>query len=193
MKPQTGVRVGWSRRQVLAGATVTLASPLKVAMASSTTLAAPIDWSALRLLDEHGDGPAKWTGLPVVVVFWATWCPFCKRHNAHVEKLYQYSQGKPFKVLGVTSENDQEKIKNHVLANQMHFPIAMAPPGFRAQFTSRNVIPLTCLVGADGRLMQAMAGEMSQDDVMSLAVTLGAAKPRIDAVSLLTRDWIWAS
>jgi hypothetical protein len=48
-------------------------------------------------------------------------------------------------------------------------------------------------VGADGRLLQTMAGEMQQDDVMSLAATVGAAKPRIEAVSLLTRDLIWAS
>ncbi|WP_210543139.1 TlpA disulfide reductase family protein [Rhodoferax sp. PAMC 29310] len=193
MKPQAVARAGWSRRQVLAGAAITLATPLKDAMAAPAMLPAPIDWSALRLLDEHGDGPARWVGLPVVVVFWATWCPFCKRHNAHIEKLYQFSRGKAFRVLGVSSENDREKIRNHVLANQIHFPIAMAQPGFRAQFTSRNVIPLTCLVGADGRLMQTMAGEMQEDDVMSLAVTLGAAKPRIEAVSLLTRDLIWAS
>jgi thiol-disulfide isomerase/thioredoxin len=193
MKQQAVAQGGWSRRQVLAGAAATLALPLNGAQASATTLATPIDWSALRLLNEHGDGPAKWSGLPVVVVFWATWCPFCKRHNAHVEKLYQYSKGKAFRVLGVTSENDQEKINHHVLANKIHFPVAMALTGFRAQFTNRSVIPLTCLVGADGRLMQAMAGEMPEDDVMSLAVTVGAAKPRIEAVSLLTRDLIWAS
>lgn len=193
MKQHAVAKERWSRRQVLAGAAATLVSPLNGALAAPAALAAPIDWSALKLLNEQGDGPAKWSGLPVVVVFWATWCPFCKRHNAHVEKLYQHSLGKPFRVLGVTGETDRDKINNHVLANQMHFPVAMAQPGFRSQFTSRNVIPLTCLVGADGRLMQALAGEMHEDDVMALAGTVGAAKPRIESVSLLTRDLIWAS
>lgn len=184
---------GWSRRQVMAGAAVTLASPLTGTWASPAALAAPIDWSALQLLDEKGDSPAYWSGLPVVVVFWATWCPFCKRHNAHVEKLYQLSRGKAFRVLGVTVESDKDKISTHVLANQIHFPVALAQTAFRRQFTGRNVIPLTCLVGADGRLMQVMAGEMEQDDVMKLAVTVSATEPRIESVSPLTRDLIWAS
>jgi thiol-disulfide isomerase/thioredoxin len=183
----------WSRRQILAGAAATLVSPLQGALAAPAALAAPIDWSTLQLLNEQGDGPAKWSGLPVVVVFWATWCPYCKRHNAHVEKLYQHSQGQAFRVLGVTSERDKDKISTYVLANQIHFPVAMEQTGFRVQFTNRRVIPLTCLVGADGRLLQTMAGEMQQDDVMSLAKAVAAVKPRIESVSLLTRDLIWAS
>ncbi len=175
---------GWSRRQILAGAGAVLASPLTDAWASPTALVAPIDWSTLHLLDDKSDGPAHWAGLPVVVVFWATWCPFCKRHNVGVEKLYQHSRGQAFRVLGVTDETDRDKIENYVLANQIHFPIAMAPTAFRKQFTTRRVVPLTCLLGADHRLLQAVPGEMAQDDVMSLIQGVGAAKPRIESVSL---------
>ena len=37
---------------------------------------------------------ARWSaaqaeGKAVVAVFWSTTCPFCRRHNAHVEKLRQ--------------------------------------------------------------------------------------------------------
>ena len=170
----------WSRRQVLATATATLALPLADAWAlPGAATAPPIDWSAVRLLDDKGDGPAHWSGLPVVVVFWATWCPYCKRHNAHVEKLYQYSQGQAFRVLGVTDETDRDKIANSVLAQQIHFPIAMAPTSFRAQFTSRRVVPLTCVVGADGRLLQSLPGEMALEDVMSLATVAGVAHRKI--------------
>ena len=172
----------WSRRQVLAAATATLALPLADAWALPGAATAPIDWSAMRLLDDKGDGPAHWSGLPVVVVFWATWCPYCKRHNAHVEKLYQYSQGQGLRVLGVTDETDRDKIANSVLAQQIHFPIGMAPTAFRAQFTSRRVVPLTCVVGADGRVLQSLPGEMALEDVMSLATVAGVANPRIKAV-----------
>ena len=168
----------WSRRQVLAAATATLALPSIAAWAAPAASTGPIDWSGLRLLDDQGDGPAHWAGWPVVVVFWATWCPYCKRHNAHVEKLYQYSQRQGFRVLGVTDETDREKIANSVLAQQIHFPIAMAATAFRAQFTSRRVLPLTCVVSAEGRLLQAIPGEMTLEDVMSLA-TLAVAKPKI--------------
>ena len=168
----------WSRRQVLAAATATLALSSIAAWAVPAASTAPIDWSGLRLLDDQGDGPAHWANLPVVVVFWATWCPYCKRHNAHVEKLYQYSQRQGFRVLGVTDETDREKIAHSVLVQQIHFPIALAASAFRTQFTSRRVLPLTCVVSAAGRLLQAIPGEMAFEDVMSLA-TLAVAKPKI--------------
>lgn len=172
----------WSRRQLISAAATTLALPLTATWAAPAPSAATIDWSALRLLDEKGDGPAHWSGLPVVVVFWATWCPYCKRHNSHVEKLYQHTQGQRLRVLGVTDETDTEKITNSVQAQQIHFPIAMAPTAFRAQFTSRRVVPLTCVVGADGRVLQSLPGEMALEDVMSLATVAGVANPRIKAV-----------
>lgn len=172
----------WSRRQLLAGAAVALALPVTTSLAATPAPALPIDWKPLQMLDDLGGGAAHWVGLPVLVVFWATWCPFCKRHNAHVEKLYQRSQGQPFRIVGVTDETDKDKIKRYVFANQFHFPVAMAPAAFRTQFTQRRVIPLTCLVGPDGHVMQVFAGEMAEDDVMSLGTTLMAAKPRIESV-----------
>ena len=81
-------------------------------------------------------------------------------------------------MLGVTDETDREKIANSVLVQQIHFPIAVAVPAFRTQFTSRRVLPLTCVVSAEGRLLQAIPGEMTLEDVMSLAA-LAVAKPKI--------------
>lgn len=168
----------WSRRQVLAAATATWAWSSIAAGAVPAASPAPIDWSGLRLLDDPGDGPAHWAGLPVVVVFWATWCPYCKRHNARIEQLYQHSRSQGLRVLGVTDETDLDKIAASVQTQQIHFPIAMAPTAFRAQFTSRRVLPLTCVVSAQGRLLQAIPGEMALEDVMSLAA-LAVAKPKI--------------
>ena len=110
-----------------------------------------------------------WQGVPVVLVFWATWCPYCKRHNAHVEQLFQASAGTKLRVLGVSTETDQAKVQAYMKANQFHFPVALADSSFRAQFSDRRVVPLTCLVSAKGRLVQAVPGEWSQEDVMALA------------------------
>jgi thiol-disulfide isomerase/thioredoxin len=195
MTVQTIPMRGWSRRRVLAGAGASLLAPLGALLVPTVSASAPaaINWSTLQLLGDSTDGPAAWAGLPVVVVFWATWCPYCKRHNAHVEKLYQYSVGRSFRVLGVSDESDAQKIGRYMHTNQFHFPVAMGTASFRTQFTTRSVIPLTCLVDGDGRLLQVIAGEMQQDDVMSLAVALGAAKPRIEPVSLLAQELIWVS
>jgi thiol-disulfide isomerase/thioredoxin len=158
-----------SRRNMLVGAAAALLALGDSRAAASDPAGVPIDWSPLRMLDGSKVKEQDWQGVPVVVVFWATWCPYCKRHNAHVEKLFQASVGKKLRVLGVSTETDQAKVRGYMQANQFHFPVALADSSFRAQFSDRRVVPLTCLVSAKGRLVQAVPGEWSQEDVMALA------------------------
>jgi thiol-disulfide isomerase/thioredoxin len=163
-----------SRRDALLGAAAALLAWGDSRAASSDPAGTPIEWSPLRMLDGSQVKEKDWQGLPVVVVFWATWCPYCKRHNAHVEQLFQASAGKKLRVLGVSTETDQAKVQAYMRANQFHFPVALADNSFRAQFSDRRVVPLTCLVSAKGRLVQAVPGEWSQDDVMALAAAAWA-------------------
>ena len=163
-----------SRRGVLLGAAATLLAWGYSRAASSDPAGTPIDWSPLRMLDGSKVKEQDWQGVPVVVVFWATWCPYCKRHNAHVEQLFQASAGKKLRVLGVSTESDQAKVQRYLDANQFHFPVALADNSFRAQFSDRRVVPLTCLVSAKGQLVQAVPGEWARDDVMALAAAAWA-------------------
>ena len=160
-KPSTHL----SRRDILRGVSIAWAPGLAMADVGGTA----IDWPALPLLDGGVLQPSAWVGTPAVVVFWATWCPYCKRHNAHIEKLYQQTLGRNLRVLGVVTETDKSKIGSYMQAQQFHFPVALADSSFRGQFTQRRIIPLTCLVSERGILKQTIPGEMSQEDVLSLA------------------------
>jgi hypothetical protein len=82
--------------------------------------------------------------------------------------------GTKLRVLGVSTETDQAKVQGYMQSNQFHFPVALADSSFHAQFSNRRVVPLTCLVSAKGRLVQAVPGEWSQDDVMALAAAAWA-------------------
>ena len=154
-----------SRRDILRGVSIAWAPALAMADVGGTA----IDWPALPLLDGGVLPPSAWAGTPAVLVFWATWCPFCQRHNAHIEKLYQQTLGRNVRVLGVVTETDRSKIGSYMQSHQFHFPVALADSSFRGQFTQRRIIPMTCLVSERGILKQTIPGEMSQEDVLSLA------------------------
>jgi thiol-disulfide isomerase/thioredoxin len=162
-----------SRRKVIQSAVAgTLTLPLLSAAAAPDLADGKIVWPELQLADGTTLPPSAWVNTPAVVVFWEPWCPYCKRHNAHVEELYQSTLGKKIRILGATAEKDVSKVRGYIQANQFHFPVAMVGAEFRAQFTSRRIIPMTCLVSADSRLLQAIPGEMSNADVLSLAAPL---------------------
>jgi len=128
-----------------------------------------IDWPPLHLLDGQTLTPASWTGQGAVVVFWAIHCPFCKRHNAHVDKLYRASRDLPLRVLGVALDSDVQVVRRYMDTNDYRFPVVVGGVGLRAQLTPLRVIPVTCVIEPLGRLQQVIPGEMFEDDVLALA------------------------
>ena len=158
-----------SRRQIIAGA---FALTLNIAVAANPEELKKdtiILWPELKLISGATLRQDDWLNTPAVVVFWEPWCPYCKRQNSHVDQLYQATLGQKIRIIGVTSETDEAKVKAYIQFNQLRFPVAMVDAQFRTQFTNRQVVPLTCLVSSSGRLIQVIPGEMAHEDVLSLA------------------------
>lgn len=129
-----------------------------------------VRWPGVQLLDGRRLEPAHWQGRAAVVVFWSTTCPFCLRHNVHVEKLHRAARaaGLPLTVLGVARDRSAEAVRRHVAVQGYSFDVTMDAPSLRAALASRNMIPLTAAVRRDGRLAQVLPGEMFEDDVMQM-------------------------
>lgn len=157
---------------LLAGMAGLVAGAAWSAQTAQTAQAKAIDWPALRLLDGATLAPASWRGQPAIVVVWATYCPFCKRHNAHMDKLARQMRGEPLRILGLATESTESQVRQYMAANNYQFPVALDSGSLRSQLTPRRVIPMTCLIDRQGRLIQAMAGEMFEEDVMDLATRL---------------------
>ena len=97
------------RRQLLLASA---AAPVTRLAGAQTAGAAPvIEWSAIHLLDGSTLSPASWQGQIAVIVFWATYCPYCKRHNARVDKLHRATQGQALQVLGVAMDSDADAVR----------------------------------------------------------------------------------
>ena len=107
-----------------------------------------------------------------MVVIWDTTCPFCKRHNAHLDKLYRISNAQKIRILSVALDTDEAAVRRYMAANNFSFPVTMNRGALRQRLTARRVIPMTCTIDKQGRLLQAIPGEMFEEDVMELALAL---------------------
>jgi thiol-disulfide isomerase/thioredoxin len=158
------------RRPLLLAAAV--APIARFAGAQVAEPAPAIEWPAVHLLDGSTLSPASWQGLAAVIVFWATYCPFCRRHNARVDRLHRATQGQGLRVLGLALDGDADAVRRYMAGNGYQFPVALDDGALRRRFTTRRVIPMTCVVDRQGRLLQAIPGEMAEDDVLALARVL---------------------
>ncbi|MFO0124834.1 MAG: hypothetical protein ACK52R_01485, partial [Betaproteobacteria bacterium] len=71
-------------------------------------------WPDVTLLDDTRWGSAQAQGKHVIVVFWSTTCPFCLRHNAHVEKLRRSLAGKPVQILTAARDRDPAVVRSYL-------------------------------------------------------------------------------
>jgi len=162
------------RRTLLGALTLAASTAQALAQAQTQTSAAAlkpgqtVPWPDMALLGGGRFGAAQAADHAVVVVFWTTTCPFCRRHNQHVEKLHRAAAGKRLRVLGVARETDAELVAHYARAQGYSFPITMNQPGLAELLSPRRAVPMTVVVDRQGRLKQTLPGEMFEEDLLEL-------------------------
>lgn len=140
-----------------------------LAWSEPAAVGAVVEWPRLQLLDGSVWESSSWRAKPALVVLWATYCPFCKRHNAHVDKLLAPARAQGLRILGVALDTDERLVRQYMAGNGYRFPVAMDGGQVRSRLTSRRVIPMTLTIDRQGRLQQAIPGEMFEEDLVDLA------------------------
>jgi thiol-disulfide isomerase/thioredoxin len=128
---------------------------------------APIRWSDVRLVDGRTLKASELNGRPVVVEFWASWCPFCAKQNPYIEKLHR-EQGDGLRVLTFSIDKTEQAARDYLERHGYTFPTAMAGAQSDALFGPRRGLPVVHVVDARGRIVFTEIGEMFEEDVAAL-------------------------
>jgi peroxiredoxin len=119
---------------------------------------------------------AKWSlpslrGKVVLVNFWATWCPPCRRELPDMQALYERFGPRGLVILAVSDE-DAAKVAPFVEAQKLSFPVLLDPGRTVNKSMSVEGIPKSFLYGRDGKLVaQAIDRRTSRQflDMLKLA------------------------
>ena len=144
------------------------------ALAAPTAPGQVVAWPEVALLDGSRWGQPQAAGQAVVGGFWSTTCPFCRRHNQHVQKLVRAAAGQPLVVLGVARDRNAEAVRRYAAQQGYSFAMTLDHAPLAAVLSARNGTPLTATVDRQGRLKQLIPGEMFEEDVMELLKLAGA-------------------
>lgn len=117
----------------------------------------PLDEAAPELVFETSSGVrhdlSAETG-PVVVHFWATWCPPCLDELPH---LLEFAEQSELRILAVSVDPNWESIRSFV-GSEPAAAIVRARNKDSASRFGVDTLPETFVVGADGRLRARFAG-----------------------------------
>ncbi len=114
-----------------------------------------LDGKTVRLSD--------FKGKPVLIDFWATWCPPCRASIPEIEKLYKKYSSKGLVVFGISlDEGDWDAVKSFAAEVGITYPVLKANEDVASQFQVRS-IPMVVIFNKEGKIVKRYLG-LSGDD-----------------------------
>mgnify|MGYP000234544402 CR=1 FL=1 len=113
-------------------------------------------------------GMQSFQGRPLLINFWATWCPPCIEELPLIEAFFQKNKSNGWQVLGLAVDKS-ERVQAFLTTTPLSFPIGMA--GLEGTQLSRELgnstgsLPFTVVFGSDGQVAQRKLGRISQMDL----------------------------
>jgi thiol-disulfide isomerase/thioredoxin len=138
---------------------------------------------ALALRDTEGrtHDLAAYRGKVVLVNFWATWCEPCRQEMPSIQRLRDRLAGKPFAVLAVNVDEPDARVRRFLEQTALDLPILMDPDKVVTRRWGVRVLPVTFLVGPDGRVRYRLVGDLDWNSETVAGVIAGLmaeARPR---------------
>ncbi len=104
---------------------------------------------------------------PVMLYFWTTWCPNCRRNMPILTTYYEKYKDK-VALVGINMQEDTKTIADFIAANKISFPIALdsgsVVQAYGVQYTNTHI-----LVDKDGKIIKTLVGDIKEEDFALLA------------------------
>ncbi len=118
--------------------------------------------SGFTLTDLNGNqvSLSRFRGRPVVINFWATWCPPCQAEIPHLIAAYEQEHGEVV-FLAISVEESASTVRRFAKKNDMPFIILLDTDGEVASDYGVRGIPATFFVNSEGEIVVRYVGQMS--------------------------------
>lgn len=153
----TGLGLSWWRQGGAAAASTPVQSPVPGfwEMQWETPSGKPLALQAFQ-------------GRPLLLNFWATWCPPCVEELPLINQFYQQHKAAGWQVLGLAIDK-KSAVDPFLLKMPLEFPIALA--GFNGTDLGRalgnlgGALPFSVVIGSSGSLLHRKMGRVSPEDL----------------------------
>jgi len=136
---------------------------------------AEIEKADFTLTDLSGK---SWTlsalrGKVVLVNFWATWCPPCRKEMPDLDLLAHRFGRQGLVVLSLSDEDDHAKIAAYVSSHEINYPILLDTAGSVKEKFHVDGIPKTFIFGRDGKLVTQSIDMRTQGQFLQMLAQAG--------------------
>ncbi len=132
------------------------------------------DFWGRRFITPDGQplAPAPWRGGPLLVNFWATWCPPCVKELPEINQFYGEVRNRGWQVLGLAVDQ-ADPVKAFLQKTPLDFPIALAGTDglalVRALGNEAGGLPFSLVFDESGAISWRRLGTTHLEELRQLA------------------------
>jgi thiol-disulfide isomerase/thioredoxin len=131
----------------------------------------------VTLTDGRALGSESLKGRVVLVNFWATWCPYCRKEKPVIDAFWQDYRDRGFEVVSISIDDPPKKIAAWMRDKGYAFPAAPTNASVAAAFGHVASVPTSFIVDADGHIRHRVDGRLHYPRLEKLVVPLLPARP----------------
>lgn len=123
------------------------------------------DGKTMKLSEQKGN--------VVLLNFWATWCPPCRKELPDLSQISNELKGKNFKLIGISVDEDTKALKVFLEKNKLSYTVLHHSSGLLEKYMEsgnqpQNVIPQTYIIDKQGKIVEKIIGGKSKEDFIRI-------------------------
>ena len=109
---------------------------------------------------------SDYRGKVVLINFWATWCPPCRKEIPDLIKLQRDYGSRSLQVIGVTYPPQKvAEVRRFVQRAKINYPVSLGTKETKLLFTSSETLPMTIVIGTDGSIRDIIEGILLPEEI----------------------------
>jgi thiol-disulfide isomerase/thioredoxin len=104
-------------------------------------------------------------GKVVLLNFWATWCPPCRKEIPDLVKMQREYRDRGLQIIGITyPPQTLAQVRRFVTKVRVKYPIALGNKETKALFDDGDVLPITVIIDREGKVRGIVQGILYSEE-----------------------------
>lgn len=114
---------------------------------------------------------SEWSGKPLIINFWSTWCPSCLKEIPNLVAL-QAQYANSLQIIGIAVD-DKAAVNQYIASNPINYPILLVGDQLGMELAYQlgdqiGAIPYTLVVDHQGNIKHRHPGELTKEQLIAL-------------------------
>ena len=163
MNARTGFSLGVATHKPALAALALLWWAALVHAAGTVEVGQQLPDATMRGLNGSSKHLSAFRGTPLIINVWASWCGPCRAEMASLERLAWRDSSIRFNIIGISTDDDPDLARAALESLHATIPHYIDAKLELETLLGATRVPLTVLVGADGRVIRKIYGAREWD------------------------------